>query len=555
MVTEPSHHDLLVVSERVMAMARPNAAPVRGGVAVRDGRIAEIVGFDQVEAARGPKTRVLDVGERPVLPGFIDVHAHVEVACRSSWSTVDCRAPECGCVADVQARLAERVAQTRPGEWIVAQANLFFDRKLAEGRLPTRDELDHVSRRHPIAIRAGGHITVLNTMALALAGIDRDFTPPSHSITGKPAVMHDHCGCPTGVVKEMDNILPLPTQEADAIEEALRGGIRELFTTNGVTTIGEISETVTGIGCMDRLARSDDLGARIRVYLWAPGTLDLREGCEWRDHLSLTADPDRLRVQGIKLFADGGYSAASAAVKSPYVHIDGESRGDIALTEADIEEALGRTRDADLQLAFHANGDRAQEWLCEMIERHDIATGGLRPRIEHAGNFRPDQETSEWWQRAGIIPVPQPVFLYTFGDYFVDYLGAYGARGRFPLRSLLEQGWSLSGSSDVWVGSEPEATRPMFGVWCCVKRESYAGVVIDPDEALTVDQALRMHTIDAAAVMGEADTKGSIEPGKLADLVVLDRDPFAVSVDDLRTIAVDYTILGGEIAYDRVAER
>ena len=149
---------------------------------------------------------------------------------------------------------------------------------------------------------------------------------------------------------------------------------------------------------------------------------------------------------------------------------------------------------------------------------------GLPPRIEHAGNFRPDTATSDWWQRAGVIPVPQPVFLYTFGDYFVDYLGEYGARGRFPLRTLAEQGWPLSGSSDVWVGSEPEATRPMFGVWCCVKRQSYAGLIIDPDEALSVDQALRLHTINAAGVMGEADVKGSIEPGKLANLVVLDRD-------------------------------
>jgi predicted amidohydrolase YtcJ len=553
-MSEPVATDLLVVSRRIMTMAAPDAEPVHGGVAISGGRITELVAPEQLADAAASATRVLDVGERPVLPGFIDVHAHAEVACRCVWGTVDCRAPGCASVADVQERISERAAQTPDGEWIVGQANLFFDRKLAEGRLPTREELDHASRRHPIALRAGGHVTVLNTMALEVAGIDEAFVPPEHSITGKPAVLHDHAGCPTGVVKEMDNILPLPSDDAADIEAALRAGMREMFTKHGVTTVGEISETLTGIERMDKLAQADELGTRIRLYLWAPGTLELADGCAWRDHFSLGADSERLRVQGIKLFADGGYSAASAAVKSPYVHVEGEPRGDIALTEAMIEEALGRTRDAGLQLAFHANGDRAQEWLCEMIERYDTPTRGLAPRIEHAGNFRPDVQTSEWWSRAQVIPAPQPVFLYTFGDYFVDYLGEYGARGRFPLRTLLEQGWPLSGSSDVWVGSEPEATRPMFGVWCCVKRESYAGTIIDPDEALSVDQALRLHTVNAARAMGEENVKGSIEPGKLADLVVLDRDPHKVSADALRSIDADYTILGGRVAYDRAAE-
>ena len=287
--------------------------------------------------------RVLDVGERPLLPGFIDVHAHSEVACRVAFSTVDCRAPGCRSVADVQDRLSQRAADTPAGDWIVGQANLFFDRKLAEGRLPSREELDAASSRHPIAIRAGGHITVLNSPALEQAGIDERYVPPSHSITGKPAVVHDHVGCPTGVVKEMDNILPLPVQDAGEIEAALRSGMREMFTRHGVTTVGEISETVTGLECMDRLAQTDNLGTRVRVYLWAPGTLELAEGCAWRDHFTLAADPARLRVQGIKLFADGGYSAASAAVKSRYVHVEGDSRGDIALSEDNIEQAVGRT--------------------------------------------------------------------------------------------------------------------------------------------------------------------------------------------------------------------
>jgi predicted amidohydrolase YtcJ len=535
-----------------MAPGQPD--PVDGAVVLRGDRIERLARRDEVDALRDGGAVVIDVGDRALLPGFVDPHAHVEVASRAAFGTVDVRAPECASVADVQARLSEGLADAEATGWVVGQGNLFFDRKLAEGRLPTRDELDAVSRTVPVAVRAGGHVSVLNSAALALAGIDRDYRAPEHSVTGKPTV--ERCAChgePTGVVKEMDSLLPFPTPDRAAIEEALVAGIHDMFTVNGVTTIGEISESLDGIASMDSLAQRGKLNTRMRLYLWSPGTLPIEQGCDWGSHFSLGADAEHLDVRGIKLFADGGYSAASAAVNTDYVHVPVPHRGEIALSEADIEQAVGLTDDAGLQLAIHANGDRAQEWLCDAIASH---VDGPRPadrhiRIEHAGNFCPDPALSESWQRAGIAPIPQPVFLYTFGDYFPDYLGDYGARGRFPFRTLLDAGWPLSASSDVWIGSEREATKPMFGVWCCVTRRTYAGRVIDADQALTVDEALHLHTLGGAQATGEADIKGSIEPGKLADLVVLDRDPHFVAEDDLRRIRVDLTMVGGEVVYDR----
>jgi predicted amidohydrolase YtcJ len=545
---------VIVASGRIYPMASAMEAPVDGGVAVRDGRVHAVVPRASIDVLRGPDTRLIDVGERPVLPGFIDPHAHSEVACRATFGTVDVRAPECATIPDLQARLANALPDSGNTGWVIGQANLFYDRKLAEGRLPDRHDLDHVSRKVPIAVRAGGHVTILNSAALERAGIDGNYVPPEHSVTGRPVV--DFCPChhePTGVVKEMDNLLPFPAEDRDSIRAALASGLREMFAANGVTTIGEISESLDGIAAMDELARSDQLPVRMRLYLWSPGTLPLENGVAWRSHFSLSAPRDRLGVAGIKLFADGGYSAASAAVKSGYVHVPDHHCGTIALSEAEVERAVGLTEDARMQLAIHANGDRAQEWLCEMIERH----GGVRRpdgasiRIEHAGNLRPDPATSDWWERAGIVPTPQPVFLYAFGDYFIDYLGDYGARGRFPFRTLIDAGWSLSASSDVWVGSEREQTNPLFGVWCCVARESYAGNVIDPEQAITVHEALRLHTIAAAEAMGEDSVKGSIEPGKLADLAVLERDPHSVATADLRHLRVDMTLLGGEVVFDR----
>jgi predicted amidohydrolase YtcJ len=392
---------------------------------------------------------------------------------------------------------------------------------------------------------------VLNSRALEVAGIDREYQPPASSITGQPTVIRDANGQPTGVIKEMDNLLPLRRPDRATLAAAISDGLATMFLSNGVTTIGEISETVQGIEVMDELARRDDLGVRVRVYLWAPGTMPLEDACRWRDRLTLRASPDMLHVHGVKLFADGGYSAKMAATGQAYLG-EGEHRGAIALTESQLSTALQATRDAGLQLAVHANGDRAQEWVCGVIERAGGAPGGaLRTRVEHAGNFVPHAEILDAWQRAGIIPVPQPVFLYTFGDYFEDYLGDYGTRGRFPFGRLTAAGWRLSASSDVWIGSEREATNPLFGVWCAVRRQSYAGPIIDADQALSVGAALRMYTIDAAWTLGEEHRRGSLEAGKDADVIVLERDPRSVPIDDIPSIRVDAVYLAGKPAYAR----
>jgi predicted amidohydrolase YtcJ len=544
MRTDGTGPEKILLGGRVLSM-QANAAPDWEGVVVRRDRIVRLIRRAELRDLSAGR-EVIDLGEATLMPGFVDVHAHSEVVCRTSFRTVDCRAPECDSVEAVSAALLDGSREGGDGDWIVGQANLFFDRKLKEGRLPSRQELDRVSRNRPIALRAGGHITVLNSKALEVAGIDRNFAPPSHSVTGKPEVVRDASGEATGVVKEMDSLLPLPSPNAEELADAIEQGLRTYFTNFGVTTIGEISETTLGLQCMNDLAEAGRLPTSMRIYLWAPGTLKLDQIPHWRDHLSLSASESAIRIQGIKLFADGGFSAKSAAVNCCYKD-HGDFRGDIALDRFFLRRAFAIAQENGLQPAVHANGDRAQDWLCEMaIEMGGAGEGRTRMRIEHAGNLLPQKHTADLWAKAGIIPVPQPVFLYTFGEYFPDYLGEYGARGRFPFRTLLNEGWRISGSSDVWIGSEREATNPFFSIWCCLKRQTYAGGFIDEHEAITLDEALRMHTIDAAAALGEEDEKGSIAPGKIADIIAVDRDPFEVPVDDLRRLKVTYVMSRGK---------
>jgi predicted amidohydrolase YtcJ len=548
------HADIVLVAGRVLTMA--DAGEPAEIVAIADGRVVGTGPRAALGRFSQAGTRILDLGDRTLVPGFVDPHAHGEVGARTLSTTIDCRAPSCGSVADVLEVFRESLSQAREG-WLIGQGNLFLDQKLAEGRLPTREELDRVSTDVALALRAGGHVTVLNTRALELSGIDRGYRPPEGSVTGKPIVETAAAsGEPTGVVKEMDNLLPFPELDSSSLREALCDGLRQLFTRRGVTCVGEISETVAGLRSMDALQQAGQLPMRIAVYLWAPGTVSLEQACRWPDVFRFGSPESVLSIRGVKLFADGGYSAASAAVKCDYVGHPGWN-GALALTQEDVADALVRTGEAGLQLAIHANGDRAQEEVCAAIAAAGGApTGALRTRIEHAGNFLPDPgATTDAWRRAGILPVPQPIFLYTFGDFFPVYLGEYGSRGRFPFRSLLDQGWRISGSSDVWTGSEEAATNPLFGIWCSVCRETYRGDTIDPEERISLEEALRMHTLDAAYALGREGELGSLEPGKLADCVVLDRDPLRSAADDLRTIEVDAVVLAGELVYEREGAR
>jgi predicted amidohydrolase YtcJ len=541
---------------RVLTMAG-EGLDTEQAVRLRDGRIDAVGGADAL--SNGGET--LDFGTRTVMPGFIDPHAHVEIAARSRATMVDCRVPSCESVADVLDALRDGLADGMAdvnGGWLVGQGNLFFDRKLSDGRLPTRDELDAVSGDTPIVIRAGGHRTILNSAAFERAGINR-FEDGGEGLMGSAVIETDEHGCPTGVVAEIDNALPIPEMAHDDLRDAIERHTHALFTAYGVTSIGEITESRRGLSCHNDLAASGRLHSRLAVLLWTPGTFTLDEACAWRDTLGITAPEDRLRIQGVKMFADGGYSARNAATRQPYVEpyaLEPGSRGRVNLPRDTIAEAVRRTREAGLQLAVHANGERAQDEVCHgVIAAGAPSNGDLPTRVEHAGNLLTDLNALDLWEQAGIVPVPQPVFLYNFGDFLAVYLGDHGAHGRFPFRTLIDRGWQISGSSDVHVGADEEQTNPLFSVWCTMKRQSFLGDILEPEQSITLAESLRMHTRWAADALGAGADRGTLEAGKLGDVIVLDRDIASVGVDELRRVQVDRVYLGGELVHERPGAR
>jgi predicted amidohydrolase YtcJ len=538
------HPQQILTSECVIPMARGEQEI--HSVAIAGGRIVAVGGRELLD--RHPGCEVLDFGERPILPGFVDSHVHYEIESVSLETSVPIHTPPCESIEDIIDVLRENLSWSeRRGGWLIGEGNLMQDQRLKERRVPNRLDLDRVSTKVPIALRIGGHTTAMNSRALELLDFEGAFKLPRGAVLER-----DERGALTGVAREVFYHLPIPLPSGEELREILKAGMRRAFTQFGVTTIGEIPRTLEAVELMESMTNSGELPCRVRTFL-RPGPMGPPQDLiEYALARAGSGDPDRYRAQGIKLFADGGLSAATAATLRDYAIRPG-SKGRLAYTAKELRHLLESIVSSSLQPMVHAVGERGQIAVCDAISSLGIdgpLPPRLRPRLEHAGNFVSGRRVIDAWERSGMLPVPNIVMLYSFGAYMPRYLGPYGEHGRFPLRMMAEEGWRLASGSDI-TGDEPQATNPMFGIWTAVARRSVTGELIEPEQALTVEQALRMYTIDAAAALGDEETLGSIEAGKQADIVVLERDPRAVPVEELRDIKTDLVMLAGRVVHER----
>lgn len=549
MAPEQAGGPVLLTGEILTAARVPSAS----ALLMHRGRIEAVGGREVAEHARQLGAVHHDLKGRLIVPGFVDPHVHLEHLAVGAGRAVDCRVPRCRTVGDVLEALRAGL-DDRTGEWLIGYGNLFFDQKLAERRLPTRRELDSVSDSVPAVLHLGGHGSVLNSPALEAADVKR-FLTGSPGAWGSPVVGLDSAGEPTGLVGEIDPFLPIPPPSRAERKRYMETAFRDLFTSNGVTAFGEMVEELTEVDILDELISSGRLAGRGVLYAMVPALLPLRQAAKWAAGYESGAGPERLRAGGVKLFADGGYSARNAATRTPYVAEHSPEpgyRGRVNLSAEELADAIAVSRSAGVQLAVHANGTRAQD---EVLAAVGAAGGGrLGPpiRIEHLGNVVSGLSDLATWRDAGVIPVVQPGFLYNFiGDFLPMLLGAGAATGLMPLRSLIEQGLRPPFSSDVALGAEEGQSAPMFAIWAAMARRSYFGRHVEPEEEINFDDALRMHTIEAATALGADSDLGSIETGKRADVVVLERDPRSVATDEVRHVRVDTAYLDGMEVYRR----
>jgi len=537
--------DLVLVNGKVVTVDPLDT--IAEAVAVRDGRIMKVGSTAEIKSLARSRTRVIDVEGKLVLPGFIDSHEHcIRRGLQADW--VNCASPPMRTIDDIVEALASKAAEKPEGEWIIG--SWFDESKLEERRFPTRYDLDRASTRHPIYLgRAGGHNAVANSMALSLAGIDRDSPQPQGG-----RIEMDESGKPTGRLDELAamNIvrdkIPTPSPE-EAVEIMVRNwsAIEEELLSWGLTTINEAHIKAPEATAYQQLLEQGRLRLRVGLMLdgMAPykghATSDLsrqglRTGFGWGD---------RLRVIGVKLGVDGAMGSHTAALHKHYEN-EPDNRGIVRVTQQELTGEVVRCHIAGLRACIHAIGDWAIDMALDAIEEASKTKTweDHRHRIEHAGYV--EELQLERMSRLGVAVSASIGFCYPIGDSHLEGLGEDRMRGYYPMRSFKEHGIVAGGNSDGF-GSNWAIT----GIYGCTTRRTLRGQVLAGQQVISMMDAIRVYTINGAYLEGTEDEKGALEPGKLADIVVLDRDILTIDPEEVIDTKVLMTIVGGEVVYER----
>jgi predicted amidohydrolase YtcJ len=503
-------------------------------------RIARVGSNDELRAEIGPATRVIDLAGSALLPGFNDNHTH-PISFGQSLRLIDARPATIPTLADLQDafRAATKPSTTIRDGWLLARG--YDDTRLDIRRHPTRYELDAATGDRPAFLtRTCGHLGVANSAALVLAGITSTTPDPEGG-----QIDRDERGEPTGLLREtamslVQDRLPRPTRAE--LKDALRAaGAR--FLANGITSVGEAKlRTSDELAAYEELAAAGELPVRVFTMMMIDDTLDalsrlgMRTG--WGDAW--------LRIGPAKLFQDGSGGGRTAAMFTEYVNDPG-NRGITIYEQAELDERFARAHAAGFQLAAHAIGDRAITMILDAYERvlSDSPKADHRFRIEHCGMCTP--EIIDRLAHLGVIAVPQPSFIYELGDSYIRNFTAEQLACSYPNRTWFDRGIVAVGSSDVPVVD----CDVLINLRSAVTRLTQTGQRMGPEQGVTIDEALRMFTRHGAFASFEEWDKGTITPGKLADLVVLSGDPRAIPAEDLPSLSVEMTMVDGRVAHER----
>lgn len=538
--------DLIFVNGKIFTMDAQNLTVQ--ALAVSGDRILAIGSNGDVESLCGKDTRKIDLKGRVTLPGFIDTHVHVDCAAVNTKLATSCHIPPVeyvevlGSTGSKDAILNfvdQSVRDKDAGEWIIGQGRFSLE---FEGNSPSKEELDRVAPDHPVMIRYSAHSQLLNSKALELAAISKDHPTQEELDKVAPAakIRRDSVsGEPTGVVNEcIDWIFP---KSSPWKYEDLRRAIRqtcEEASRFGVTGIHEFVSWPESTRVYQELYRNGELPLRVQLCPCVWGMMQTVEmdglvNLGWQTGFG----DDWLKFGSAKIFVDGeGCDEHGIGEEWPRIEQDR------------LDALVASAHRAGIRVMMHATSRDGQEMAISAIEAalNDFPREDHRHRIEHfAGDYWP--EGLERLKKSGIIPIPTPYSsLGWYGDAWLDSNSS--DEKVVPYRTLLDEGFMPPGNSDC-MGTEPEALNPWWSIWCVVARKTRAGRLICPEEGLDVLEAIRLYTNYSAHAGFEEASKGSLEPGKLADLIVLAQDPFEIPVDALKDVQVDKTVVGGRVVH------
>ncbi|MFO0958376.1 MAG: amidohydrolase [Isosphaeraceae bacterium] len=539
------HNGKIITADREFSIAH--------ALAVSGGRLLNVGTDEEAMATKGPDTRVIDLRGKTVLPGLIDSHTHPTGA---SLIEFDHPIPDLQTIDDVLDYIRRRAEAVGEGRWVVVRQ--VFITRLKERRYPTRAELDRVAPRNPVLFATGPDASV-NSLALRLSGIDRDFKPEGPGKVERDA----QTGEPTGILRNLTRYIKADPPERSPTtrerDQRLIGLFRD-YNSVGITSIIDRNADPSAIEQYRRLLDSGALTVRIGISrgVESSGPLDAieRQIREVADHPLRRGGP-MLRIIGIKMFLDGGMLTGSAYMREPwgvsaiYSIDDPAYRGVLFIPPDRLEAMVRATVEAGLQFTAHSVGDGAVHALLDAYESVNRGTpiGPTRPCITHS-NFM-SREAIDQAARLGVVLDIQPAWLYLDGSTLTAQFGDDRLRYFQPLRSIFRAGVTAGGGSDHMqkIGSLRSINpyNPFLGMWIAVtRRPRDFDRPLHPEEVLTREQAIRFYTLNNARLLFLEDQVGSLETGKRADFVVLDRDILTCPEDEIREIQATATYVDGK---------
>jgi predicted amidohydrolase YtcJ len=529
---EQEKPDLILYNANILTV---NAKEPRAqAVAISSGRFLAVGSDADVLNLAGPGIRKMDLGGKTVTPGFIDAHSHPAAAGLEHLRMVDC---DLRSISAIQAALRERATKTPPGEWVLGFK--YDDTKTEDGRPLSISDLDAAVPAHPVHIEhRGGHTVYANSLAFRKAGIDdKTPDPPGGKIDHDPAT-----GKLSGRVAEsaqqfFEKVIPMNFTRDDHREGVKL--ISKMLARTGITSAHEAQGTPDDLRAYQDARESGDLLFRSYClinfhYLDSMIAAGNRTGLgdEW------------VRVGAIKLVCDGSISERTARLSIPYEGRPNDY-GILVMTEEELYTHGRKAHLAGWQIGTHANGDVAIDTTLRVYERLQKESPRRDPRfrLEHCTVVNDDLIARI--KALGAIPTPFSTYVYYHGEK-MRYYGAERLNHMFALRSFLDAGIRPTQASDY----PPGEFIPMMALQSEVTRRDTKGNVWGPKQRITVEEAIRVGTLNGAYASYEENLKGSIEPGKLADLVVLGRDPLKENPSTLISIPVERTMAGGRWTFE-----
>jgi len=527
---------------------------VAQAVAVQGNRIVAVGTDKAVLAGRGPKTRVIDLGGQTVLPGLIDSHVHTLSAALSEYTVP---LPRIDSYAAIQRYIRDRAAKTPKGQWITVPRT--FPTRLKELRMPTREVLD-VAPEHPVLFDAS-YVVVVNSLALKLSGIGRDTPDPPGG-----EIVRDASGEPNGILRNAQRLLKgyrsedgprlSERQQLEALEKMLN-----LYVSAGLTSIGDRAVGASTIALFEKLKAQGRLPIRT-VLTWrldaSRPTAEVVRQIQSAAFTTNTGD-EWLKFGPFKVTLDGGMTIGTAYQRQPYGpfgrQLYGQTnpnwRGQRFIPPDKLLAIFRAAHQKGWQITAHSQGGGAIDAFLDAMAALDREkpVGPGRSHLMHA-SFQ-SREALQRAARMGVEADVQAQWLYLDGPALEKVFTYDGMRFFFPLRSYLDAGMGVAAGSDHMVGYDKNRAvnpyNPFLSLWIMITRKTAAGNVLYPEERITREEALRMHTGWAARMQFSEKVKGSIEPGKLADLVVIDRDYLTCSEDQIKAIEPVMVVLDGRI--------